>query len=327
MAIRTGIAAQFGIAAETTFATRAEPDHFYELVSESLKYTRKRTMAKGIRPNKLIERSQRFRTTQVDISGDVMLELQSNKYGLLLKHMLGSSTITASGLGYKHSFVVGDTYGMSLTMQVGTPDVNGTVIPREYTGCKIQGWEISTKLDSTVDIKLTVDGVNESTSGSLATASWPSATYNEVFYVDEVALTIGGTAVPTNAFTLSGTNAMKTDRYFLGSTTKREQLRNAYAGITGTVSAEFVDTTLYNLFVSDTTGSTSSIVVTGTGQLTYDTALYNKFVITIPSVLYSGDSPNVGGQDVVDQQLPFAVMDNDSAAPLTIDLYNSDSAD
>jgi len=328
MAIRSGLAAQLGIAAETTFGTRVAPDHFYELVSESLKINKTRVPAKGIRASKLVQRTQRFRTVRTDVSGDVVLEVGSNNFGLLFKHCLGSAAQTADGTGFKRTYTLGDTFGLSLTAQVGTPDTGGTVRVFEYNGCKVTDWELSTAIDQVLSLRLSLDGVQETTNQTLATATWPSNTFNEVYYVDEVALTVGGASVKCKDLSLMGKNALKTDRFFLGQQTKLEQIRNAYVDLTGKITPEFNDLTLYNLFVNDTVAQASAqIIVTATGQKNYDTAKPNKIIITLPSVRFDGESPNVNGPDVIELPMSFTVLDDDSNQPITVDYYTADSAD
>lgn len=326
--LRSGLSAQLGIALETTFGTRNTPDHFYELVSETMKLNRSRTVAKGIRPGKLVDRSQRFRTTKRDVTGDFTLEAQSNNFGLLFYLCLGTKAQTADGVGFKRTYTLGDLFSRSFTMQIGTPDTSGTVQVREYTGCKMAQWELSTAIDQVLSFKATVDGYDETTSQTLATAAFPASTFNEVFYVDEITMTIGGTAVKVSDFNLSGNNNLKVDRNVIGQQTKLEQLRNQYVNLSGSLTAIFTDLTLYNLFVNDTTAQASAgIVITAVGQKNYDTAKPNKIVITLPAVRYDGDTPNVNGPDVLDQKLSFTVLDDDTNAPITIDYYTSDSAD
>jgi len=328
MAIRSGLAAQLGIALETTFGSRAVPDHFYEVVSESMKLNRSRTSAKGLRPSKLLDRSQRFRTTRRDATGDFVLEAQSNNFGLLFYLALGTKASIADGVGFKRTYTLGDLFSRSFTLQIGTPDTSGTVQVREYTGCKVEQWDLSTAIDQVLSFKVTVDAVDETVNQTLATASYPAVTFNEVYYVDEILMTIGGNAIKVSDFTLTGKNNLKVDRNVIGSQLKLEQLRHAYTNLTGTLTAIFTDLTLYNLFVNDTTAAASAqIIITATGQKNYDTAKPNKIVITLPSVRYDGETPNVTGPDVIDMKLPFTVLDDDINTPITIDYYTADSAD
>lgn len=328
MAIRSGLAGQLGIAQETTFGVRNVPDHFYELVSESLKLNKTRVPAKGIRPSRLVQRTQRFRTVRTDVGGDIVLEVGSNSFGLLFYHCLGTKASVADGLGFKKTYTVGDTFGLSLTAQVGTPDTGGTVRVFEYNGCKVDNWEISTAIDQVLSLKVGLDGITETTNQTLAAASFPANTFNEVYYVDEVALTIGGVATKCKDLSIMGKNALKTDRFFLGQQTKLEQIRNGLIDITGKITPEFNDLSLYTLFVNDTVAQASAqIIVTCTGQKTYDTAKPNKIVITLPSVRFDGDSPNVSSTDVVDLPLSFTALDDDTNQPITIEYYTSDTTD
>lgn len=328
MAIRSGLSAQLGIATETTFGVRNVPDHFYELVSETIKLNKTRVAAKGIKPAKLVQRSQRFRTTRTDVTGDFVLEAASNSFGLLFYHMLGNKASIADGVGFKRTYTLADSFGISFTAQVGRTDTGGVTRVFEYNGCKITDWEISTAIDQVLSVKTTIDGVQETTAQTLATAAYPSNTTNEVYYVDEVALTIGGVATKCKDLSIMGKNNLKTDRFFMGQQTKLEQLRHAYVDLSGKITPEFNDLSLYNLFVNDTTiQGTAGIVVTCTGQKTYDTAKPNKIVITLPAVRYDGDTPNVSGPEVIDLPLSFTVLDDDTNAPITIDYYTADAAD
>lgn len=326
MALRSGLAAQLGFAAETTWSTYQTPDHFVEFVSESLKQNRTRTLAKGIRPNKTLARSQRFRTTKVDATGSVNLEVNSNTFGLLFKHMLGTAASTASGAGYKRTYTLGDPYGLGLTVQIGTIAIDSTVFVRSYTGCKITDWVLSTKIDEPLDLALTFDSFGEDTSKSLASASYASSTTSEVFFANDCALTIAGSTLKSYDFTLNGKNNQKVDRYYVGAQTKGEPILNAFRDLTGTITTDFNDLTIYNYFVNDVT-ATGSIVMTCTGQKSYDTGLSNKLVVTIPVVRYEGETPMITGPDLVRQTIPFVVMDDDSQQPVKFEYYTADAAD
>lgn len=326
MALRSGLAAQFGFAAETTWGTYQTPDHFTEFVSETMKLNRTRTLAKGIRPGKTVARSQRFRTTEIDATGTVNLEVASNAFGLLFKHALGTSTISADGAGYKHALTLGDPFGLGLTVQIGTPDITGTVRARSYTGCKITQLDLSTKVNEPLDLQLTLDSNGESTTQALASPSYASNTVNEIFFVDECSLTIAGSSFNVYDFDLTIKNNEKVDRFYVGSTTKSEPILNAYRDITGTLTSDLNNLTVYNYFVTDNT-ATGSIVLTCTGQKSYDTGKVNRCIITLPVVRYDGDTPNVAGMDLVQEKIPFTIMDDDAQVPIEIDYYSSDALD
>src|SRR5690242_20276050 len=96
MAGRAGIAAQFGIAAETTWGTRAAPDHFYEFVKEGLKLDQDWIKSKALTTRR-VQRSNRTVRNKKGADGDVSLEHANKGMGLLWKHMLGAVAITTPG--------------------------------------------------------------------------------------------------------------------------------------------------------------------------------------------------------------------------------------
>ena len=59
MALNSGLAAQFGVAEETTWGTAATPDRFYEFVSEGIKNDLARIESKGLRSQNRVLRSDR----------------------------------------------------------------------------------------------------------------------------------------------------------------------------------------------------------------------------------------------------------------------------
>lgn len=323
MAIRSGIAGQLGIAAETTWGTYAAPDHFYEPESETLKKTIGRIESKGLRANNRVLRSDRWGSGKVDVGGDVTLEVLNKGFGLWFRHMLGGANIVADGAGFHHTYTFGDPYGLGLTCQVGRPDASGTVRAFSYTGCKIASWELSNAVDGILMLKPTLDGQQEVTNQTLASASYPATT--ELFYFTEGAITVGGSSsYNIKSWSLKNAVGIKQDRYFInGSGLKSEQIINAWAQPTGTLDAEFTDLTGYNLFIN---GTVSQLVMTYQTVTTYDAGKPYKVVITVPACRFDGDTPNLGGPDILDFTGNFVVLNDGTNSPITIDYYTSDSA-
>src|SRR5258708_16890658 len=98
------------------------------------------------------------------------------------------------GTDYKQVHTNGSKAGFSFTSQVGRPQISGvTVQPFTYTGCKVTDWEFSCNDNQIAQLKVTMDGRNESTAIALAAASYP--TPNGLFsFADATNFKIGGTA-------------------------------------------------------------------------------------------------------------------------------------
>ena len=68
MSTASGIAGSFGYGADTTWGTYKAPDHFVEVVSESLKLQIDRIESKGIRASNRVLRSDRWVANKKGIS-------------------------------------------------------------------------------------------------------------------------------------------------------------------------------------------------------------------------------------------------------------------
>lgn len=324
MSFRSGIDTQFGCVAETTWGTYAVPTRFLDYVSETLKYSITPVIAQGLRKGKRVERTDQWSQGKKSVAGDVMFEIANKGYGLLLKHMLGSSTKTTPGtLCNKYQNVLADTYGLGLTVQIGRPDTGGTVNAMSYLGCKVAAWEISCAVDGVAGLKLSLDGAAEDSSQGLAAASAPTA--SEWLYWHEGSLTIaGGASLPLSSVSFTGNNGLKTDRHFIlsGGTTKKEQLAAAMVPLGGTMTVEFDGMTNYNRFVN---GTVATVVFTLLGSQIEAGQNY-KLVVTCQNVRFDGDTPNVSGPGVLDLTLPFTVLDDGTNPPIDISYFTTDAA-
>ena len=235
--------------------------------------------------------------------------------------MLGSAAVEADGAGYKHTFVMDDPLGLGLTVQVGRPSTDGTVNPFTYTGCKVVSWEMSNAVDDLLMARLTLDGQNETTATALASASYPSNT--ELFYFTQGEITLGGSEYPVSNWSVNYSAGVKTDRFFVNrDNRKREQVLNAFAELGGSLTTEFDDLTSYNRFVN---GTLASLVLEYETATTYDTSKPYRCRITLPSIRFDGETPSIGGPDIVEQSLNFKALNNGVDEPITIEYFTTDT--
>lgn len=313
MAIGSGIGSQLGIATETTFNTPVTVTRFYEFTNESLNYNKTTAVGMGLRAGGQLPRSQRRVVTTTDATGDINLDLPTSGLGLLLAHATGTFPTKAAG---SFTFTLGDVAGRSFTSQVGVPQYGGTVTPKTIGGCKISSWELAVSNAGLATGRFSVDGASFTTSTSLATASYSSST--NLFHFAQGAITVDGSSVANiKDFTLTVDNVLKTDRYNLGgSGLKAAQVINGFRKITGTVTAEFTDTTLLAKFLADTSAALGLTFTSGSDSL----------AITVSAVKFDGEAPQVQGPEVIDVNFTFEAYDNGTDAPLTIVYTTADSA-
>lgn len=295
MAIGAGLSGQLMVKAETTVGTAVTPDTAYEFNSESLALTKNIVQGQGIRGGGLYNRSQRRAYTTRTAGGTVNMDFPTLGAEPLLKQMLGAVAGTTT-----KTYTPGILTGQSLTIQKGVPQTDGTVKPFTYAGCKIPSWTLSCDTGGILTLEFEVDAQDEVTSTGLATASY---TASNVFNFSQGAITLGGVAVANvKAATVTSAVPMKTDRFFFGSAGKKaEQIENDYRTTTGTLSTEFVSqATVYDLFRPDT--STGLVLTFTNGGA--------SLVVTCPAIFFDGETPKVGGPDVVDLSAGFTALDN-----------------
>ena len=308
MAIGSGLSAQLGVKAESTYGTPVTVDRFYEFTDESLKLDVARLESKAIRSGARVLRSDRWASGKRVCGGSVGLELTNKSFGLLFTHMFGAVATTQPSAGpdptvYDHTFTPGDLAGKMLTTQVGRPDIGGTVRPFTYHGCKVAGFEISGKVDEIAGVKLDLVAEDEDTSTGLATVTYP-ATLSLLTFVQGT-LTVAGAAVSVREATVKGDNGLKSGRHFLGSALTKEPLEAALRGYTGSLDADFESLTAYNRYVD---GTEAALVLLFQGAIISTTLRYQLQVTC--NVRFDGETPQVKNVDMIPLSLPFTCLDS-----------------
>ena len=306
MAIGSGIGSSFGIATETTFNTGVTVSRFYEFTSENTNYNKNTSVGMGLRAGGSVPRSQRRVVTTFDATGDVVMDLPTRGLGLLLAHSMSSFP---SKVGNSFTFTLGDPYGKSFTAQIGLPQYGGTVTPKTVTGAKISSFEIQANQGEIATGTFNIDAAGLTTATALATPSY--ALSGSVFHFAQGSITVDGSAVANiKSFNLNVDNVLKTDRYNLGSAgAKAEQTNNGFRPITGTITAEFTDTTLLAKYLADTATALSLTLTASASEI---------LQITVSAVKFDGSVPAVSGPETIDVDFSFTAYDNGTDAPLTI---------
>jgi hypothetical protein len=330
MAIRSGLAAQLGLAESSTFGTYQTPTRFLEFVEESLEYQIERVESPGLRANNRVLRTDRYAPGQKRVEGSITLEPATKGFGLVLKHALGSASITTpSGAtnASLHAHTLGDIYGTSLTVQVGRPDSSGTVQPFSFLGCRADTLSFTSSVDEVLQCELGLVGQDMTTAEALATATYPttgSAASYEQFYWTQGVISLAGSAVAVvTDFEMEINNNLKSDRYFLGGATMSEPILAGMTEITGTVTVEFLNLTAYERFVDNTQ---VALTAKWTAATAIESSTFPYIEVNIPKVRFDGPAnPQVGGPDVITHELPFKALFDGTNGPITVDYMTSDT--
>lgn len=314
MPLASGLAAQVGIVAETTYGTYVAPTRFFEFVSETVSLERERIESVGLGAGRRVQR--RWAAGVQRVTGDIEMEGAAQGFGLWWSHILGGVATTGTN-PYTHTFTPGDLTGKSLTVQIGRPDIGGTVRAFSYLGCKVATAELAATVNEYARLTVSLYGAHEDTGQTLAVASYPATLAPFTFVHGSV--TVAGTAFDVRDATVSFDNALATDRHFIRVTTPerpKEPLEAGWRQVTGTLTADFTDLTAYNRYVNGTEAAL---------ELRFNAGASAQLTVTM-NVRYDGETPNVGGPDLLELSLPFkAISVTSDAAAVTVTLINADA--
>lgn len=325
----SGLGAQLGLGTESTYGTAVTVARFLPFNSESFKLQKQFIESRGLRAGRMFQSSGLTIATTKDVNGGFALEVPNKGFGLLLNQLHGNTVTPVQQGGtaaylQTHDIGTTDPASKSMTVQVGRPDVGGTVRAFTYKGVKVTGVTFTIDTGGTLIADFACDGRDEDTATGLTSASYASGLVPFTFQQGTV--TVGGVSagsVLATGTSIALTYPYKTDRYYLGNTgLKNQPLTNDYLSGEATLNVDFADLNLYTLF---TAGTIASVTLTFQGALIAST-YYETLTITMPACQFRGDTPTVDGPDVLNQSFPVKVLDNNTNPPVTITYQSVDTS-
>lgn len=340
----SGLSGQVGYKAETTYGTAVTVDRFSEFLSESVNKNITYLDSAGLKAGQAYKRASRVVQSRSSVSGNVVMEAADKGLGTWIKHALGSTISTPTQIGvttaYKQIHTPGSKAGFGLTVQVGRPQTDATVKAFTYAGMKIGKWEFSVSDNEMAKFTFDMDGRSMATATALATASYTPDT--GVFNFSDVAsgaFKLGGTATTASGettiasgtavtsivkgITISGETPMATERFGIGNAgLKAQPIENDIPTITGTFDTEFTSQAeFYDFFNANTSKALEIPFSHG------DAGTSNPFLLSfiIPVVKFKEANVNVGGPDILPQQVQWEAYDDGTNPVIQIKLVSTDS--
>jgi len=312
--------AQLGAKTETTYGTAVVVDKFFDYVSESAAFEQTRIESSSLRAQSRVITTDNWALGKQAIAGDFDMELRPKGHAFWLAHAIGAAVSTQPDAAgnptvYKHT-ITPAALPQSFTLQLAKPDIADVATPFTYGGCRISEWELSCGIDEFAHLKFGFLGQTEATATALAVASYPTG--NKPYTFVQGTVTIAGSAADVKSLSLKGSNNLTDDRYFLGSALRKRPEENALREYTGTFDSEFSGLTQYNRFVS---GAEAAIVLLFQGA-TISTTYKYECKVTL-NVRFDGETPKVGGPEIVGQPIPFKVI-NDGTTSIKIEYQSTD---
>jgi hypothetical protein len=325
MAIGSGLGAQLGISAETTYGTFVAPAKFVEFNKQSLALKKTFAQSTGIAAGRLMALSSRRVVTQREVSGSIELEVANKGMGVLLQALMGT-TVTPVQQGvtaaYLQTHTLADTWGKSLTIQAGIPLTTGTVTDKTFLGCKVTSAEFSCEVGGMLTATFEVDGKDCDEGQTLAVASYG---VTSPFHFGQMGLKTGAFGTET---ALDGVRKVSvkierpqaTDRFYANqSALKAQPISNDLVKVTGSLEMDYVATTVDDLHTSD--GATS-LVWEFVGPIIASTYA-ETFRVKMPAIKVDDAPPTVDGYQVVRPTFNFSAL-FDGTNPVAIEYMSSD---
>ena len=301
MAIGSGLGAQLGIAAESSYGTFVAPTKFIEFTKESLVLKKTTAQSAGIAAGRLMPLSARRVLTRKEASGSFDIEVTNKSMGLILQSLMGT-TVTPVQQGataaYLQTHTLASVAGKSLTIQKGVPLTTGTVTDKTFIGCKLTSGEFSCEVGGMLMGTFEVDGKDCDEAQTLATASYPSMSPFHFGQLTVKAGTFGSEAALDGIRKVSCKieRPQDVERFYAGQAgLKKEPIENDQVRITGTLDSDYVATTLDDLHTSD---AATSLVLEWVGPIIAST-FAETFRITLPAIRLDEGPPVVDGFGVV----------------------------
>ncbi|MEU0991932.1 phage tail tube protein [Streptomyces sp. NPDC005953] len=325
MAIGSGLGAQVGIAAESSYGTFTAPTKFIEFTKESLQLKKTTAQSAGIAAGRLIPLSSRRVVTQRQASGSLEMEVTNKAMGVLLQSLMGT-TVTpvqqAATAAYLQTHLLADVAGKSLVIQKGVPLTTGTVTDKSFVGCKVVSAEFSCENGGMLVASFEIDAKDCDETQTLAVATYPAMS---PFHFGQMSVKTGTYASEAaldgiRKVSLKIERPQATERFYAGqSGLKKEPISNDQVKVTGSLEGDYVSTLLDDLHTSD--GATS-FVWDFTGPIIALTHA-ERITFKLPAIRLDDAPPTVEGFDVIKPTFNFTGLD-DGTNPMAIEYMSTD---
>lgn len=320
----TGLDATLGFALEEEYGVYKEPDTWIEAESFSPKLEKQYTQSRPLRGRPGVPIARHTETTR-SVAGSISLEVPNQGFGAILNLLHGEEVepeeVKEGAYLQTHPIGVTAPNGKSLTLQANKPtaaaDQAFTYLGGKFTQAAFS-CDTSAQLKCALDL-IAADGEIEQ---ELVEAEYPEAIKGRTF--DEAEVEIGGEAIAEgliiHSFNLVVPLPMKDGRFGLGQGgTQAEPIGfNDSMEPTLEFAAEFSNAELLEYYLEQ---EELAVTIKFVGEAIKETAK-EEIQFVLPAGKFTGEDPEVGGPDLLDQTANFMVLD-DIENPLVTVKYQS----
>lgn len=312
------------VGVESTYGTPVAPTRSFEAKADAWKANYQRIDSVGMRAGYQALRSDRRVVVNMGGAGSLEVDVLNKGMGLLFQGLLGGAvapTQQASTSAYLQTYTsTSDGPNKSYTIQQVRPKVTSGSEEFTHHGCVATAWSLSQNVDGLLVLNISYDFEDVDTTTAAGTPTYPAAT--TPFHWAQCSATIDGDAVSLRDFTFQADLGFKVDRRYLrGSSLKKQPVRAAVPGYSGTINVDFEDLTRYEEYVA---GTVTPLVVTWTGGEIESPHNY-EIELSLPAVEWTGESPTASMDDLAVQPLPFRALYNGTDPTVTLTYMSTDT--
>lgn len=322
----TGTGKVLALVNEVSYGTYVSPTRYIEFNSEGISVNPQPYQAERL-DGRAYQTVNDYRQIIKGAGGDTEYDITQKGMGLLFLAMLGKVVTTQPDttlqpLHYLHTFTPDRAgwHSKSYSLLKNLPSDTDTDYPLAYSGGVVTGWNLQAALNQALKLTLTWDFAKEFTDKTVGTPAYPED--NLAFIDIDLAIEIDGASTCITELGISEERPLKTDRWCLGNTKKRPLL-NGKSQLTGTISKDFEDLTLYEKFIN---GAHAALTLTASlGEIDAGQSNPYQLIVTVPDIVFTGETPTIGGQELIAQSLPWKALDNLTDPIITFEYSTSDA--
>ena len=257
---------------------------------------------------------------QINITGDLAVELNANSHGRLIYFALGDYTVSSITGAYQHTFKIGSSCP-SFCLESRFSDGAGFTKYYLYKGCKISQWTLNARTDSYIESTFSIIGSTKVVSDTEYDDSLdnpghgPFTDYNAAIY-------IGGSQVgivTEMSFTLN--NNLDENTFTIGGGSTRTALPEGRVSATGSATMQFTDDTVTYIDLAESATKTSLKLTLTRGS--GDGTANNEYMeIYFPEIKLRPPREEIPGPQGIFLTFDFIAFDTDGDSAVKVLLKN-----
>lgn len=319
MATRTGRQLAIGFGAESNWGTAVSRTVWHRGVSCTLQRRQSKVRLPRLVASSGSANRAKHYIEREDVTGDIVLEVPFEGFGLILKYILGGTpgTTGPSGGLYTHTYTLATTLPAGLTIEVvrGIDFEAGTSESEVFEGCLITKAVFRVAAGGVMLVTLSIIG---ETASSRSSAGSPSYSSNDLPLIHHQGgqLTWNSVARYMKSFELTIDNKLAR-RDLIGSTLTKRPVKADFTDIRLALAFEWEAETYYAGMHADTEAD-ATVTFSGAGSRTWGLTFHNAYVDQC-------DSP-VSGPGVIDESVVLVAQTDGTDEGVSLVIVNTQSS-